>query len=157
MIFIWAERNSGKTSTKINWTSLSLDPFRIGGGPISSADFALPKSAYDEAGKPLYSRPLVAMDVDSRGRIYIAATFDPEGSSPTPDNGPFRSVVYEIGGVKDGAVVLDEEPTTVGTLGGLKVESLAIREQSQAAEVFVGTDDENYGGILRVLPAVGGQ
>ncbi|HRK94852.1 MAG TPA: hypothetical protein PK694_00905 [Rhodospirillales bacterium] len=30
--------------------------------------------------------------------------------------------------------------------------SLAVRQQSGGREIFIGTDDENYGGILRLLP-----
>jgi len=150
--FIWAERNSGKPNTKINWTKLSLDPFRIGGGLISSVEFQLPASAYDEDGKPLYDRSIVAMDVDSRAQIYVAATQDPEGFSATADDGPFRSVIYKIGKFGEGGVVLDAEPVVMGVLDGLKVESVALREHQGKREIFVGTDDENYGGILRVMP-----
>ncbi|MGI9525104.1 MAG: hypothetical protein ACR2PG_26035 [Hyphomicrobiaceae bacterium] len=153
MIFIWAERNSGRTSTEIKWTRLSLNPFRIGSYAIFKVRFELPSGAYNQAGKPLYDRPLVAMDVDSEGKIYIAATLDPEGYTATPDDGPFRSIIYQIGAVKGGAIVLTENPKKIGTLDGLKVESLAIRELRGKREIFVGTDDENYGGVLRVLPA----
>lgn len=152
LIFIWAERNSGKTSTDIKWTKLSVAPFKIGGGAVSAVPFALPEDAVDANGKPLYDRPLVAMDVDQAGRVYIAATFDPEGTTPTPDNGPFRSVIYRIGRIADAKLVLDAKPVVVGLLDGLKVESVAIREAEGRRELYVGTDDENYGGILRVLP-----
>lgn len=152
LMFIWAERNSGKTHTDIKWTRLSLDPFQIGGGAISSVRFELPKSAYDENGKPLYDRSLVAMDIDSQGQIYVAASLDPEGFSLTPDDGPFRSVIYRIGSIEEGAVVLDPEPAVMGVLDGFKVESVAVREDKGKHEIFVGTDDENYGGIMRVMP-----
>ena len=151
-LLLWAERSSGKTSTEIKWTGLTLAPFTIGAGGVSSIPFQLPKSAYDEDGKPLYTRPLVAMDVDSAGRLYVAATYDPEGTVSDPDNGPFRSAVYAIGRVADDAVVLDTEPQILGLLDGLKVESVTVREHDGEKQIFVGVDDENYGGILRLLP-----
>ena len=151
LMFIWAERNNGKDNTDVNWAKLSLDPFRIE-GPVSRVNFKLPRSAYDAAGKALYDRPIVAMDLDGRGRIYIAASLDPEGFSETPDDGPFRSAIYRIGAIKDGAVRLDAEAALMAVLDGLKVESIAVRERDGGREIFVGTDDENYGGILRVLP-----
>lgn len=151
-LFIWAERNSGQISTDLKWTKLRLDPFRIG-GTVSSIAFTLPQSAYDTRGAPLYSRPLVAMDIDSAGQIYIAAALDPEEISQTPDNGPFRSIIYKIGGIDGDRVVLDPQPRVIAVLDALKVESLAVRERQDQRELFVGTDDENYGGILRLLPA----
>lgn len=151
-LLLWAERSSGKTSTRIKWTGLTLAPFTIGAGGVSSIPFQLPKSAYGEDGKPLYTRPLVAMDVDSAGRLYIAAAYDPKGTVSDPDNGPFRSAVYAIGRIVDDAVVLDAEPKILGLLDGLKVESVTVRELDGEKQIFVGTDDENYGGILRLLP-----
>jgi len=92
------------------------------------------------------------MDVDSAGRLYIAAAYDPKGTVSDPDNGPFRSAVYAIGRIVDDAVVLDAEPKILGLLDGLKVESVTVRELDGEKQIFVGTDDENYGGILRLLP-----
>ena len=150
-LFIWAERNSGNASTDLKWAKLSLDPLSIG-GPIGSIPFTLPEDAYDAHGSPLYSRPLVAIDIDSKGHIYVAAALDPEEISDTPDNGPFRSIIYKIGSINGDRIVLDPNPRVIAMLDGVKVESLAVREHQGRQEIFVGTDDENYGGILRVLP-----
>ena len=100
--------------------------------------------------KPWASRN--GLDGDSAGRLYVAATYDPEGTVSDPDNGPFRSAVYAIGRVADDAVVLDTEPQILGLLDGLKVESVTVREHDGEKQIFVGVDDENYGGILRLLP-----
>jgi hypothetical protein len=35
---------------------------------------------------------------------------------------------------------------------GLKIESVAVRETDQGVEIFVGTDDENFGGTIRQIP-----
>jgi hypothetical protein len=100
-----------------------------------------------------YSRPVVALDIDSFGCIYIASAFDPDD-----DDGPFASAVFRIGKLEDedGPVVdLYPEPILEGTLDGLKVESVAIRETAEdGLQIFVGVDDENYGGTLRELPTM---
>lgn len=44
------------------------------------------------------------------------------------------------------------EPVRLATLDGLKVESLAIRQSDeQDRQLFIGTDDENHGGVIRLL------
>lgn len=149
-LFIWAERNSGRQSTGINWTGLTLDPFAIG-IDVSSAQLELQDLA-DARGDALYNRPVVGLEVDGTGRIYIVSAFDPEGSVPHPDNGPFRSAVFKIGQVTGGTVELDPEPSLQGTVDGLKTESVAVRAHEGDIELFIGTDDENYGGTLRRLP-----
>lgn len=149
-LFLWAERSSGQQS--INWTALTLVPFGIG-PDVSSALFELPEDLADHDGNPLYNRPVVGMDVDDSGRIYTVAAFDPEGTVSDPDNGPFRSAVFRIGRVANGTVVLDAEPSLLATVDGLKVEGIALREADGQIELFVGTDDENYRGTLRLLPS----
>jgi hypothetical protein len=151
-LFLWAERSSGQQSTTINWTHLTLVPFGIG-PDVSSALFELPEDLADHDGNPLYNRPVGGMDVDDSGRIYTVAAFDPEGTVSDPDNGPFRSAVFGIGRVANGTVVLDAEPSLLATVDGLKVEGIALREADDQIELFVGTDDENYRGTLRLLPA----
>lgn len=43
----------------------------------------------------------------------------------------------------------------LATMDGLKVESIAVHEsQAGGKQVFVGTDDEHFGGIIRLLPEV---
>ena len=50
-------------------------------------------------------------------------------------------------------VILAERPQRLASLDGVKVEGLALREETDGnISVFFGTDDENYGGILRLLP-----
>jgi hypothetical protein len=150
-LFIWAERASGEQSTEIRWAELTLDPFAIG-PDLSSATFELPDDLVDADGNPLYSRPVVGMEVDRAGRIYIVAAFDPEGTVENPDDGPFRGAVFEIGRVAGGTVELHREPTLLHTVDGFKLESLASRDVDGGIELVVGTDDENYGGTLRPLP-----
>ena len=84
--------------------------------------------------------------------IYIVSAYD-SGN----DGGPFRSVVWQIGTISDdiqgNPVVNLGVNFRLASLDGLKVESIAIREvPGGKKEVYVGTDDEHYGGILRLLP-----
>lgn len=150
-LFIWAERNSGKQSTDIQWSKMSLDPFSIS-PPIGSATFTLPSSMTDGNGDPLYTRSIVGMDVDSLGNIYTVAAFDPEGTVKNPDNGPFRSAVFKVGHVEGGAVKLLRNIETLATADGFKIESVSVVERDGESWMFIGTDDENYGGTLRRLP-----
>jgi hypothetical protein len=122
---------------------LRLDPFAIGASQVQgSALFTLPQNL-----AVLYNRPLVGIEVDSSGHVYAVAAFDPDS-----DAGPFRSAVMVIGRVENGRVILDPEPTVLSVMDGLKAESVAVRGQGNSRELFVGTDDENYGGTLRQLP-----
>jgi hypothetical protein len=145
MVFIFAERAEGQSSTNIAWTNLQLQPLKL--GAFEQATFSPP----DFTGPNI--RPVSAIETDKFGRLYVASAFD-----PGDDNGPFRSVIWRIGQIKldnNGKIriILDAKPHRLATLDGLKVESLAIREQTDGRlELFAGTDDENYGGTLRLIP-----
>jgi hypothetical protein len=142
-LFIWAERAEGRQATLVQWTDLTLNPFAIGAsGEVGSALFTLPDDL-----AALYNRPLVGIDVDRSGQIYAVTADDPDS-----DNGPFRSAVLAIGQIVDSGVILDPAPTLLGVMDGLKIESVAVRERGETRELYVGTDDENYGGALRSLP-----
>jgi hypothetical protein len=53
-------------------------------------------------------------------------------------------------------VILDKQPQRLASLDGVKVEGVAVREKVGGnPEIFFGTDDENYGGILRLVPGEG--
>ena len=88
-----AESNSGEQSTDINWVSMTLKPFNMG-GVVGSVEFTLPDYLVNDNGNPLFSRSIVGMDVDS----------------------------------------------------------VAVREEGNGVELFIGTDDENFGGVLRQIP-----
>jgi hypothetical protein len=145
LIFLYAERAAGKGKTEIRFAPLSLQPFRLGSSQAVSF------STLEPQGKNV--RQISAMEVDSVGNIYIASAED-----PNVDTGPFRSTVWKIGKIQFDSqqqpeIILRSLPERLATLDGLKVESLAIREvEDNNREIFIGTDDENYGGILRLLP-----
>jgi hypothetical protein len=153
-VFLWAERNTGEQSTDIKWASMSLRPFNIG-GVAKSVRFTLPGKLVDDNGHPLFSRSIVGMDVDSAGNIYTVAAYDPEGTVANPDDGPYRSAVLKIGQFNNGQVVLDDSPSILAMVDGFKVESVAVRETGNGVELFIGTDDENYGGVLRQIKLQG--
>lgn len=144
LVFLYAERADDQPSTKIRWAPLILNPLRIG---------EFQETTYytvDPVGPG--ARPIVALEIDTDGFIYIASACD-SGSN----DGPYRSVVWRIGQMiidADGnpRVRLGDD-VRVATLDGLKVESIAIRESSEGGkQVYIGTDDEHYGGIIRLLP-----
>ena len=147
LVFIYSERAEAARSTDIFYSRLDLEP--LGLGPARRVMFR-PR---DFTGPGI--RLVSAIEVDSRGRIYVASAYDPGN-----DNGPFTSAILRIGQVgldRSGRarLSLSPRPARLATLDGFKVESLALRERSQGAvEIFVGTDDENYGGtVRRVVPA----
>jgi hypothetical protein len=87
------------------------------------------------------------LEIDSQQNLYISSTLDPG------DRGGFRSAIYQVGQVTaDDNIILDPNPRKLGEIDGLKVEGLAIRKLPEGQQIFFGTDDENYGGVLRPLP-----
>ena len=148
LLFLFAERAEGEGSSEIRFAELTLDPLRFGAFESAGA-FTSPGPTGPNA------RPVSALEVDAAGAIYAASAEDPDD-----DSGPFRSAVYRIGrvGAENGraSVSLDAGPTLLAVLDGLKVESLAVRErQGGSPELWVGVDDENYGGTMRPLPTKG--
>ncbi|NIS09863.1 MAG: hypothetical protein GWO07_14200 [Candidatus Dadabacteria bacterium] len=145
MVFLYAERAQDMPETMLRWAELSLNPLSI--GSFSEVTY----SAKDPTGNG--ARPIVALDLDSEGNIYSVAAFD-SGS----DDGPYRSVVWKIGQLAENKEGKPEvklsEPERIATLDSLKVESIAVVEAKGGTKrIYVGTDDEHYGGILRLLPA----
>jgi hypothetical protein len=146
LIFMYAERAEGLSATKLRWATLSLNPLEF--GPFKEITY----KCADPVGKG--ARPIVALAVDVDGFINSVSAYDPGN-----DDGPFRSVVWRIGKmIADGngnAQVDLGENKRLATLDGLKVESIAVRESGKdGKQVYVGTDDEHYGGIIRLLPNV---
>lgn len=143
-IFLFAEREHGKKSSEIKIGELRLNPLRIE-NIRGVGEFVCPYPSGENA------RPVSAIVVDSAGTIYVASAEDPDD-----DNGPFSSAVYRIGRIAHGAqgitVALLKKPFQVAVLDGLKVEGLAVRElPGKPPELFVGLDDENYGGTVRPI------
>ncbi|MBP1625391.1 MAG: hypothetical protein H6Q07_3413 [Acidobacteria bacterium] len=144
-VFVCAERAHGRSHTELAWASFTLHPPAFG----NFQKTYLPNPGPDGPD----ARPVSALEFDAKGRLYAASTRDPE-----TEEGPFHSAVWDIGFLQADVagrprLVLRKKPVTVATLDGLKVESLAVREGPHGSELFVGTDDEHYGAIIRPLLA----
>lgn len=144
LVFVWGERGDGQLRTKLFWADLELETIKLG----------KPQQAYFRPGRlgGKNWRPVSAIEIDDRGRVYIASAYD-----PNDDNGPFTSVIWHAGQVRMNpggrvSVNLFKTPRQIARLDGLKVESIAVRKSQQADfELFIGVDDENYGGAIRRL------
>ena len=152
LFFLYAERAEGEGSTEIHYAELQLDPLGLGSF-TSASTFTIPSGVLGTCPDPTgeNARPVSAIEVDSQGVVYVASAED-----PGDDNGPFRSAIYAVGHIVSAAeaakIRLYDEPRQVAVLDGLKVESLAVRElPGQQPQIFVGFDDENYGGSMRPL------
>lgn len=148
LVFIYAERAQGAPATALRWAPLTLDPLGFG----AFREIALPAPA---AVAPR-ARPVSALEVDGAGRLYVATATDPDD-----DNGPFRSAIWRVGRIAPApdaapgaAIILEGAPERLATLDGLKVEAIAVRDLPDGGvEIVIGTDDENYGGLVRLLPS----
>ena len=147
--FLYAERDDNAPTTDINWAP--FDPANMQFGSFQSVSLPNPDPQK-------IVRAVVGMDVDRQGRIFTVGSFDPEaaGLPGDPDFGPFRSSVWMIGKIRpvqgQVAVVLAPTPTRIATIDGFKAESVAVVVENQQRQVYVGFDDENYGGTLRPMP-----
>jgi len=142
LVFVYAERNQGAATTALRWAPIQRDPLRF--GRFEAFRFATPTI-------PVVNRGIVALDADPSGRLYAAGSFDPD-----VDGGPFRSDIYRLGRFvlgDDGDVHYDGRlPERIYTTDGVKIEALAIRTLADGTlELIYGTDDEDFGGIVRRL------
>ncbi len=139
LMLLFGERGESETQTVIHWGE-------IRSGTIISHD-CKPYAAPSLKGP--HRRHITALEIDSEGWIYAA------GVSDLGDHGPFRSHVFRIGRLgrdAEGSTVVNifETARPLGTLDGVKVESLAIREPGNGTrDLFIGTDDDGVAGILR--------
>jgi hypothetical protein len=144
--FFYAERGADQPSTNICWTTLSLEPFEMG---------KCHPTQFRTLDPTPHIRQISDLVIAASGNIYIASAFD-----PNQDNGPFKSSVWKIGKVELDQTNLPQinlipENQAIAEIDGFKVESLALRPSvNQEPEIFIGTDDENYGGTIRLLPPV---
>lgn len=146
---VFADRAEGDRSTMLRWASLSLE-----GPQQEPLEGAMPFSVSEPDGPR--ARQISALEFDSSGYLYAASTQD-----PGVDVGPFRSHVWRVGWARSKGesfeIQLERQggktsALQIATVDGFKVESLAIRELKPGIrELFIGTDDEAYGGIMRTL------
>lgn len=143
LYFLFAERAHGERSTRLIWARLGLAPFTLRDRRETVIESPWPTGPG--------ARPVSALEVDSEGRVYVASAYDPDR-----DEGPFRSAVWMVGRLvptaEGAAFIPAAAPEHVATLDGLKVESLTVRADTNGTALYVGTDDESFGGVLRRLP-----
>jgi len=148
LYFLYAERADNQPSTQLSWAPFNPGTLQFGAFQSVTLDNPDPQNMV---------RGVVGLDVDQAGRIYTVASFDPEaaGLPGDPDFGPFRSSVWRVGRIRpaqgSAAIDLDPEPTRVATIDGFKTESVTLGFENQQPTLYVGFDDENYGGTLRPL------
>jgi hypothetical protein len=140
--FMYAERASGSDDTIINWTTLDIaaDGTLTFGDEWRSAPFTRPG--------PADARPASALEVGPDGAVYVASAWDPDD-----DGGPFESAVWLVGFWNAETALLEAlpEPQLVARADGFKIEAVAVAGEGDDAPIFIGVDDENYGGTLRLL------
>lgn len=142
LIFVYAERSQDADSTAIRWAQLHLDPLRF--GTFEEFRFMTPD-------RPAINRGVVALETLPSGQLIAAGSFDPD-----VDGGPFRSRIYQLGRFaadSDGRIRYDGQlPARLFTVDGVKIEALAVRTVADGTiEIVYGSDDEDFGGIVRRL------
>ncbi len=149
--FLYAERADNQPSTQLSWAPFNPGTMQFGAFQSVTLDNPDPQNTV---------RGVVGLEVDPGGRIYTVSAFDPEaaGLPGDPDFGPFRSSVWRVGRIRPAqgpaTIDLDPQPTRVATIDGFKAESVTLGFENQQPTLYVGFDDENYGGTLRpLLPA----
>lgn len=150
-VFIFAERASQQRSTQLQWIKFNPRTMEFD-KRVNHVTFANPDPER-------FNRVIVGLDVDSNGTLYGVSAYDAETAGlPNPDDGPFAAGVYAIGTLLsecgEPTIQLFEDPTCLGISDGYKIESVAVRPASNGTptELYIGTDDENYGGTIRLLP-----
>ncbi len=107
------------------------------------------KAPFSDTSKKL-RRSISDLYLDQKGVLFASAAID-EG-----DSGPFSSIIYKIGTVSfqnDTLVITPSENSKpLYTIAGFKVESLSSSpSRFKDSKFSIGTEDENYPGVWRVL------
>ena len=98
---------------------------------------------------PASNRDIAALHLAADGALWAAAAED------VGDDGPFRSVIYQIGEVRADRtqpLLIALEHSVHRDVAGFKIEGLAAGPfDSATAELAIGTEDEVFGGTWRPL------
>ncbi|HSN88942.1 MAG TPA: hypothetical protein VL025_19415 [Thermoanaerobaculia bacterium] len=138
LVFLFGERGDGT----IRWAGLDLSGAEIRLTEKGSVRFQVA----DPQGEG--HRELSTLEADGAGRLFTASTVDPG------NQGPFQSVVWEIGQMGDQLSILGN-PRRIADVPDAKVEALAFCRGADGREqLFLGSDDEDFGGSLRPVPDI---
>ncbi len=112
-------------------------------------DITLIKAPFSTTNDKL-NRSISDLYLNDKGELFASAAID-EG-----DAGPFKSIIYKIGTVSfngDKLIITpSESQKPLYTIDGFKVESLSSSPSRFKESSFsIGTEDENYPGVWRVL------
>ncbi|MFD7662426.1 hypothetical protein [Streptomyces sp. NPDC059788] len=140
LVAVWADRGEDSRPGTLHAARLDLARHTFG-APVTAA-FRAPYPAADV-------RHISDVVVSPSGALKVSSASD------SGDDGPFDSAVYDAGKVtvdRQGAVRLSvrRAPEPLGRYTGHKIEALACLPHSRRA--VLGTDDENAGGAVRVVP-----
>lgn len=99
-----------------------------------------------------FPRLVTELHVDAKRQLWAAAAFEPKETEAGTGGGPFRSAVYQLGtlnvNLANPIELAKANPRQV-SIGGLKVEALTSTNESD--RLFMGTDDESFGGLWRLI------
>lgn len=138
LVLLFGERGDGT----IRWADLDLSGAEIRLTEKGSVRFEVAEPQGES------HRHLSTLEADAAGRLFTASTVDPG------NQGPFQSVVWEIGQVGEQLSILGN-PRRIVDVPDAKVEALAFcRGADNAERLFLGSDDEDFGGSLRPVPDV---
>jgi hypothetical protein len=140
---LYGERLGKEGMTELCWSTLSLKPFSLGDCNLVRYPSPDPHQQF---------RAISDLALDDQGNLYQASAYDPD-----QDNGPFASSVWQVGIFKldeDGKPTLEPfaKPKPLAEIEGYKVEALTLRKTPNGQQIWIGTDDENFGGTIRLLP-----
>ncbi|MFM7382508.1 MAG: hypothetical protein ACKO1W_05580 [Microcystaceae cyanobacterium] len=143
---LYGERVGKEGTTELCWSTLSLQPFRLGDCNLVRYPSPDPHPQF---------RAISDLALDDQGNLYQASAYDPD-----QDNGPFASSVWQVGIFQlgeDGKPTIKPlaKPKPLAEIRGYKVEALTLRQTPKGQQVWIGTDDENFGGTIRLLPDLG--
>ena len=107
----------------------------------------------DAAALPDFQRKIGDLHLDEKRNLWAVATVDSADTKEDWNDGPFRSVIYQVGVISESLsepITLRNAVTQAFVIDGLKVEGLTKSILSRG-RFTIGSDDEDLGGVWRVV------
>jgi hypothetical protein len=102
---------------------------------------------------PSFRRKVGDLHMDRAGNLWAVATVDSADSNAEWNDGPFRSAIYQMGSLStnlEAPIKFHPTVTNAFVIDGLKVEGLTASILNRGL-FTIGSDDEDFGGIWRVV------